>query len=131
FDFVPGAREAERAGDGYVHIGDIHLRVRPPGGAWTDFASAQHRKAIRRLPATGTTLAAADITASLGAASPLRVERRWIDDHGVLALRFTLTNTTSAPVEIGALGLPMVFDNIITGRSLEQAHAQASFVDPY
>lgn len=131
FDFVPGAREAERAGDGYVHIGDIHLRVRTPGGAWTDFASAQHRKAIRRLPATGTTLAAADITASLGPASPMRVERRWVDDHGVLALRFTLTNTTSAPVEIGALGLPMVFDNIITDRSLEQAHAQASFVDPY
>lgn len=131
FDFVPGAREAERAGDGYVHIGDIHLRVRAPGGAWTDFASAQHRKPIRRLPATGTTLAAADITASLGAASPLRVERRWIDDHGVFALRFTLTNTTNALVEIGALGLPMVFDNIITDRSLEQAHAQASFVDPY
>ncbi len=131
FDFVPGAREAERAADGYVHIGDIHLRVRTPGGAWTDFASAQHRKAIRRLPATSTTLAAADITASLGSASPLRVERRWIDDHGVLALRFTLTNISSAPVEIGALGLPMVFDNIITDRSLEQAHAQASFVDPY
>ena len=131
FDFVPGAREAERAADGYVHIGDIHLRIRQPGGAWTDFASAQHRKAIRRLSATGATLAAADITASLGTASPLRVERRWIDDHGVLALRFTLTNTTSAPVEIGALGLPMVFDNIITDRSLEQAHAQASFVDPY
>ncbi len=131
FDFVPGAREAERAADGYVHIGDIHLRVRTPGGAWADYASAQHRKAIRRLPATGTTLAAANITASLGATSPLRLERRWIDDHGVLALRFTLTNTTTAPVEIGALGLPMVFDNIITDRSLEQAHAQASFVDPY
>jgi len=131
FDFVPGAREAERAGDGYVHIGDIHLRVRTTDGAWIDFASAQHRKAIRRLPATGATLAAADVTASLGTASPLRVERRWVDDHGVLALRFTLTNTTKTPVEIGALGMPMVFDNIITDRSLEQAHAQASFVDPY
>lgn len=130
-DFVPGGREAERARDGYVHIGDIHLRVRQAGGAWADFASAQHRKAIRRLPAIGATLAAADITASLGTASPLRVERRWVDDHGVLALRFTLTNTTKAPVEIGALGMPMVFDNIITDRSLEQAHAQASFVDPY
>lgn len=131
FDFVPGAREAERAGDGYVHIGDIHLRVRTNDGAWIDLASAQHRKAIRRLPAIGATLAAADITASVGTASPLRVERRWVDDHGTLALRFTLTNTTNTPVEIGALGMPMVFDNIITDRSLEQAHAQASFVDPY
>ncbi len=130
FDFVPGAREAERAGDGYVHIGDIHLRVRMPGGEWTDFASAQRRKAIRRLPAGGSVLAAADITASLGA-SPLRVERRWIDDHGVLALRFTLVNTGAQSVEIGGLGLPMAFDNIISDRTLEQAHAQASFVDPY
>ncbi|GGE94340.1 DUF5695 domain-containing protein [Sphingomonas prati] len=131
FDFVPGAREAERAGDGYVHIGDIHLRLRKPGGLWTDFASAQHRAAIRRLPTNGATFAAADITASLGADSPLRVERRWVNDRGILALRFTLTNTTDAPVEVGGLGLPMVFDNIISDRTLEQAHAQASFVDPY
>ena len=131
FDFVPGAREAERAADGYVHIGDINLRVRTGGGAWTDYASAYHRRPIRRLHVTGSTLAAADITASLGAPTPLRVERRWINDHGVLTLRFTLTNITDRPVEVGALGMPMVFDNIITDRSLEQAHAQASFVDPY
>ncbi|MET4663549.1 hypothetical protein ABIC17_000441 [Sphingomonas sp. PvP056] len=131
FDFVPGGREAERAGDGYVHVGDIHLRVRTPGGAWRDFASAQHRQPIRLLRSGGGVLAAADISASLGAGSPLRVERRWVDDRGVLALRFTLVNTSATPVEVGGLGLPMVFDNIITDRSLEQAHAQASFVDPY
>jgi hypothetical protein len=34
-------------------------------------------------------------------------------------------------VEIGALGMPMVFDNIILDRDLDQAHSQASFVDPY
>ncbi len=130
FDFTPGAREAERAGDGYVHIGDINLRLRTPGGAWTDFASAHDRQPIRLLPAGGSVLAAADITASLGA-SPIRVERRWVNDHGVLALRFTLTNTATQPVEIGGLGLPMIFDNIISDRNLEQAHAQASFVDPY
>src|SRR3546814_6018408 len=27
--------------------------------------------------------------------------------------------------------MPMVFDNILIDRSLEQAHTQASFVDPY
>ena len=72
FDFTPGAREAERAGDGYVHIGDINLRLRKPGGAWTDFASAHDRQPIRLLPAGGSVLAAADITASLGA-SPIRI----------------------------------------------------------
>ena len=76
-------------------------------------------------------LAAADISASMGAGIPLRVERQWVNDDGVLALRFTLVNSSNAPVEIGALGMPMVFDNIILDRDLDQAHAQASFVDPY
>jgi hypothetical protein len=50
FDFVPGGREAERAGDGYNHIGDLHLRLRIGNGAWQDFASQHQRKAIRPLP---------------------------------------------------------------------------------
>src|SRR5947209_8421295 len=39
FDFLPSDREAERTGDGYVQLGDIHLRLRAPGGPWQDFAS--------------------------------------------------------------------------------------------
>ena len=131
FSFVPTGREAERAGDGYNHVGDIHLRVRAPGGAWRDLDSAAARRPIRALPAAKTVIAAADITACLGTDSPLSVERRWVDEHGQLALRFTLRNVSATPVEIGVLGLPMVFDNIITDRTLDQAHAQASFTDPY
>ncbi|PZQ62780.1 MAG: hypothetical protein DI544_00835 [Sphingomonas taxi] len=131
FSFVPTAREPERAGDGYNHIGDINLRVRAPGGAWRDFASAHARRPIRALPAGKGVIAAADITASLGTDAPVAVERRWVNDRGALALRFRIVNRSGQPLEIGALGLPMVFDNIITDRSLEEAHAQASFVDPY
>ncbi|GGB28191.1 hypothetical protein GCM10011380_17240 [Sphingomonas metalli] len=131
FDFLPSGREAERSGDGYVHLGDLHLRLRVAGGAWQDFASASARRPVTPLPAGGPILAAADITATMGPGLPIRVERHWIDDRGVPVLRFTLVNTGSAAVEIGALGMPMVFDNIITDRSLDQAHAQASFVDPY
>jgi hypothetical protein len=131
FDFVPGGREAERAGDGYNHIGDLHLRLRIGNGAWQDFASQHQRKAIRPLPLRKGDLAAADISATLGAGLPLKVERRWVVEKGELALHFTLTNASSQPVEIGALGMPMVFDNIILDRDLDQAHSQASFVDPY
>lgn len=131
FDYVPAAREAERAGDGYVHIGDLHLRLKSGDGAWQDYSSAHARKPIVKLVARGDILAAADITASMGAGIPLRVERQWVNDNGVLALRFTLVNSSNAPVEIGSLGMPMVFDNIILDRDLDQAHAQASFVDPY
>ncbi|MEH3159760.1 MAG: DUF5695 domain-containing protein [Sphingomonas taxi] len=131
FSFVPTARERERAGDGYNHLGDIDIRLRNPGGAWRDFASAHRRRPIRALPAPRGTIAAADITASMGAGIPLTVERRWVADRGALALRFRLVNRSVLPVEIGALGMPMVFDNIITSRDLDQAHAQASFADPY
>ncbi|MGH6744358.1 DUF5695 domain-containing protein [Novosphingobium sp.] len=136
FDFVPAGREAERASDGYVHIGDIHIRLKTAGSEWQDYSSAHARQQITALPGGKDVLAAADITASMGTsgnggAMPLRVERRWVNEAGVLAMRFTLVNTSSAAIEIGGLGMPMVFDNIILDRDLDQAHAEASFVDPY
>lgn len=130
FDFVPGTRAAERRGDGYAHVGDLNLRLRVGDGDWQTFSSSQARKPVRVLPAAGA-LAAADISATLGAKLPLTVERRWLNDKGALVLRFTLINRAAQKVEIGGLGMPMVFDNIITDRSLEQAHASASFADPY
>jgi hypothetical protein len=131
FDFVPAGREAERAGDGYVHIGDIHIRLKTAESDWRDFSSAHARKQITALAGGTGVLAAADITASMGEGIPLRVERRWVNDNGVLSMRFTLVNASDAPIEVGGLGMPMVFDNIILDRDLDQAHAQASFVDPY
>lgn len=131
FDFVPAGREAERASDGYVHIGDIHIRLKTAGSDWRDFSSAHARKQITALTGGTGVLAAADITASMGEGIPLQVERRWVNDNGVLAMRFTLVNASDGPVEVGGLGMPMVFDNIILDRDLDQAHAQASFVDPY
>lgn len=130
FDFVPGTRAAERRGDGYAHVGDLNLRLRVGDGDWQTFSSSQARNPVRVLPAAAA-LAAADISATLGAKLPLTVERRWLNDRGVLVLRFTLINRAAQKVEIGGLGMPMVFDNIITDRSLEQAHASASFADPY
>ena len=61
FDFVPGARAAARAEDGYVHLGDLNLRLRTPGGAWQDFASSKKRAPLRKLaarPGTGRPSAA-------------------------------------------------------------------------
>ena len=86
---------------------------------------------VTPLAAGGAVLAAADISKSLGPGFPLRVTRAWAVVDGKLALRFTLTNPGSKAIEIGGLGLPMIFDNILTGRSLEAAHEHASFDDPY
>ena len=71
FDFVPAGREAERAADGYVHIGDIHIRLKTAGSDWQDFSSAHARKQIAALTGGKGVLAAADITASMGAGIPL------------------------------------------------------------
>ncbi|GAA3270264.1 hypothetical protein GCM10020258_43850 [Sphingomonas yabuuchiae] len=131
FDFLPIGRAKERAGNGYNHLGDIHLRLRQGGGAWRDYSSSRERRPVRALPVRGAVLAAADIGGSMGTGMPLRIVREWVNDKGTPALRFTLTNTSNAPVEVGGLGLPMVFDNIISDRTLEQAHAKASFADPY
>ena len=131
FDFTPGGREAERQGDGYVHLGDLHLRLRTEGGDWLDFSSSKSRRPLRTLPTTGQEFAAADMTATMGSGLPLSVERRWSQEGEALILRFVMSNPSPQPVDIGALGLPIVFDNIITDRSLEEAHAEAIFVDPY
>ncbi len=75
-------------------------------------------------------LAAADLSAALPAELPLTVRRSWVLDGDDLVLRFDFTNRSAAPVEIGSLGIPMPFDNILTDRSLDEAHALASFTDP-
>ncbi len=131
FDFTPGDRLAARAADGYHHLGDITMRLRTgTTGAWATYATATARKPVTALPASGTTLAAADLSASLPADIPVKVTRSWQLINGRLVLSFTLSNRGSAPVQIGALGLPVVFNNLITGRNLEQAHEVCSFFDP-
>lgn len=132
FDFTPGDVLVERSKDGYYHLGDIDLRVRKGGsGEWKSYSTAFQRQPVRALPAAKNVLAAADLSPTLPPDFPLQVERTWAIDGGKLVLRFTLKNTTSEAVQIGALGIPMVFNNVINGRSLEQAHAACSFYDPY
>jgi hypothetical protein len=62
---------------------------------------------------------------------PLQIVRTWAIENGKLALRFTMRNKSQQPLEIGALGIPMIFNNVLNNRSLEEAHAKCSFYDPY
>jgi hypothetical protein len=130
FDFTPGDRLQSRGGDGFVHLGDLSLRLRVDGkGDWRNLSTWAARKPVNVLPAGGEVLAAADLGPTLES-SPLAVKRSWVKVDGRLALRFELKNTGAAPVEIGALGIPMVFNAIIADRSLDEAHAKCSFSDP-
>ena len=145
FDFTPADQLTARQGDRFNHLGDIQLRIKQDGwrdGAWVDLASSQARKPVRPMSnyqgARGSkVLAAANLTPTIGE-SPLTITRAWtLDATGKLALHFDVTNTSKAPVEIGGLGFPVVFNNMIQNfvtnraRTLPQAHEICSFFDPY
>ena len=132
FDFTPADRLERRAANGFHHLGDLTLRLRTGNsGAWQKYDTAGARKPVQPLTVSGRTLAAADLSATLPADMPIQITRSWLveDDH--LVLRFDLKNKTGEPIQIGALGIPVVFNNIITGRNLKEAHERCSFFDPY
>ena len=131
FDFTPADWLQKRTQNGYYHLGDLTLRVRKgSSGPWQDISTAAARHPVRPLPISRRALAAADLTPTLPADCPLHITRVWALEGSRLALRFTLQNTGTDPVEIGALGIPMVFNNILRDRTLQQAHQICSFSDP-
>lgn len=132
FDFAPGDLLVERSQNGYYHLGDLDLHLRlGTSGDWKSYSTAMERRPVKALPASGDILAAADLAPTLPADFPLQVTRAWALEGGKLVLRFTLKNDSSQSVQISALGIPMIFNNVLNRRSLEEAHAKCSFYDPY
>jgi len=132
FDFTPGDLLVSRSQDGYFHLGDITLRLRTGGsGDWRNYSTAAARQPVLRLPVSPGALAVADLSPTLPEDIPLQITRTWALEANKLVVRFTLKNKASVAVEVGALGIPMIFNNVLNNRSLEQAHAICSFYDPY
>ena len=131
FDYTPGDRIHQRDKDGLYHLGDINLTLKAFGGEWKQYSSAKSRKPVEPLGISENVLAAADLSATLPDDIPVKVKRYWETDDGDLVLRFELINTSSSEVEIGALGIPLIFNNILEGKNLNQAHADNVFFDPY
>ncbi len=132
FDFTPGDLLTARSQNGYFHLGDITLRLRSgDSGAWSNYSTAAVRAPVRALPADKGALAVADLSPTLPADIPIQITRIWAVEDGKLILRFTLKNKSRNRVQIGALGIPMIFNNVLNDRTLDQAHAVCSFYDPY
>jgi len=132
FDFTPGDLLVERSQNGYYHLGDLNLRLRKAGSEeWKNYSTSVARAPVNALPTSAEILAAADLTPTLPVDFPLQVTRTWVLDNGKLVLRFELKNKTGEPIQVGALGIPMVFNNVLNNRTLDQAHALCSFYDPY
>ena len=134
FDFTPADRLEARDGNRLYHLGDLNLRMRTlEEQEWSNYSTAIERKAVAPLNLRGNSsiIAAADITATFQEGIPLKVERYWEDRGDELVLRFRIENSSLLPIEIGSLGIPMIFNNILDGKNLEAAHAECSFHDPY
>jgi hypothetical protein len=132
FDFTPGDLLVARSKDGYFHLGDITLRLRAgSSGDWKNFSTSIARTPVKPLPVSKAVLAAADLTPTLPTDFPLQITRSWGLESGKLVLQFVLKNKSAETVQIGALGIPMIFNNVLNERSLEEAHAKCSFYDPY
>ena len=131
FDFTPGDRLEIRDKDGLYHLGDINLRLRTKDGTWKQYSTATKRAPVTALAGTDNILAGADLANTLATDIPVNVKRFYEIDQEQLVLRFEISNKVSSTVEIGALGVPMIFNNILEGKSLDEAHAQNVFFDPY
>lgn len=131
FDFTPGDRLAIRSRDSLYQLGDVNFRIRNTDSeAWSSYSTAYQRKPVKAITKAGT-LAAADLAATLPEDLPLEIIRYYKVEDGDLILAFDFKNTTDHKIELGALGIPMIFNNILEGNSLEQAHAKNVFFDPY
>lgn len=132
FDFTPSDRLEQRNGNEFYHLGDLNLRLREKDTReWKGYSTAADRQPVQTLSASEPVLSAADLSATLPDDIPLRITRYWELNDGNLTLRFELENRSDQPVEVGSLGIPMVFNNNHSNKSLEEAHAENSFYDPY
>jgi len=131
FDFTPSELLAARSTDGYYHLGDLDLRLREVGKtAWSGYSTALERRPVKTLPSKPGELLREDLKPTLPADFPLEVTRVWAVADGKLVLRFILKNAGPHPIEVGALGIPLIFDNILSGKNLAEAHMVCSFSDP-
>ncbi|KAF8807874.1 hypothetical protein BYT27DRAFT_7098273 [Phlegmacium glaucopus] len=132
FDFIPMDQMTLRQGDGNYHLGDVTFRARlTESTTWMSGDTSSVRRAVIPLPAGGSILAAADLSPTLPSNSLLNITRQWVIQDNHLQLTLSVKNTQDKAVEIGALGLPLEFNNIFTNRTAAETNQLCSLFDPY
>jgi hypothetical protein len=133
FNYTTGEWSELRKGDGYYQLGDVNFRVRQVGAVdWISYSTASQRGAVEELGNDDLgVLAAARLDGTLPVDVPLEVLRFWENKEDKLVLRFEFRNTRDENIEIGALGIPMIFNNILHEKHLDEVHAENVFFDPY
>lgn len=132
FDYTPDELLNKRDRDKFFHLGDLNLTIRAVQTLeWKSYSSAKKRIDIVPIQTKAdNVLKASKISISMGDI-PLEVNRYWENSNGDLVLRFEIVNTTNESYEIGALGIPMIFNNNLDWKNLDSAHMDNVFFDPY
>ena len=113
FDFIPADQMSLRQSNGNYHLGDITFRVRKVGSTtWIDADSSSARKPVTALAVSHSVFAATNLAPTLPDNSLLNITRKWSLQTDQLQLLFSVQNSQSFPVEIGALGSPLEFNNV-------------------
>eukprot|EP00937_MAST-01D_sp_MAST-1D-sp2_P001779 g1779.t1 len=124
----------------FYQLGDVIVRARRAGtaDAWqTSTTGSRAAPVAAQRPAPPGTFASADLSLALSAGGlgglGLNVSRSYRADgsNGDVLVTYDLLNVGAAPLELGAFGVAMVFDQIFSGKSLEQVGSSCSFVEPY
>ncbi|KAF8167585.1 hypothetical protein B0H34DRAFT_23059 [Crassisporium funariophilum] len=132
FDFIPADKMSLRQSNGNYHLGDVTFRVRKSGSTtWVNGDTSSSRRPVTALPAVAPVLAAANLSPTLPSNSLISITREWVLQDNQLQLLFLIKNSQTVPVEIGALGLPLEFNNIFTDRTAAQTNELCSLFDPY
>ncbi|GAO31968.1 DUF5695 domain-containing protein [Geofilum rubicundum] len=133
FNYTTGEWAELRKGDGYYQLGDVNFRVKSESAVgWTSYSTAAQRGAVEELENDDPgVLTVASLNATLQEGLPLEVLRFWEYADDKLVLRFEFRNTRDEIIEIGALGIPMIFNNILHEKHLDEVHAENVFFDPY
>ena len=141
----PQPRPLDRTGAGFHHLGDVTLRVRDAarkGDGWRTYSTV-HRdelcgaggKPAATVLSEGGRSFSADATACVRpAGAPLTLKRSVAAAGaagGASVVTWELTNTASYSLEVGAFGASMPFNQMFTGRRLENVAAKCSFTDVY
>lgn len=118
-DYIPSDVMAAREANGRYHLGDITFRARQVGStAWVNSDSSTTRRLVTARSVSGSILASSDMTPTLPSTALLSVVRNWVNNNGQLELQFTVTNSKTFAVEIGAIGAPLEFNNVRSSRAI-------------
>ena len=136
-------RPMDRSEEGFHHLGDVTMRLRPAGstGGFTQHSTVSKTPPLAvatggdgalKLAADGRS-ASVDASACLTPTVPNLSMQRSVKVDGP-EVRISLTLTNKDPIsswEIGALGLSMPMNQLFTGRTLPSVAERCSFTEVY